>query len=215
MRTSLVFFARFVLVSSLAFLVWELVSAQYLATLVPAVNGMFSLTGLPVEFALHGSDTVFTYTRFDGSLLRLQALGHESVYLNLIAVLSLFAATPGRDPRWHLSWAAGMALFLWSTHAITFYVAGQIAVWEYANSLGAVERVILASDISLTIPYVRSQMLQQGLELWNVWSRYALGAGAWFLAVATAGPARAVVRRTAPVRRRGAVALAPVRAATQ
>lgn len=215
MTSSLAFFARFVVISSAAFWVWNQVSHQYMATIVPVVNGAFALTDLPVDLALRGGALVFTYALHDGSSLRLQALGHESVYLNLIAVLSLFAATQGMERGSMARWLLGVGALLWVTHVASFYAAGQIAVWEYANSLGPAERVALGTELSLCFPQARIESLQRGLELWNVWSRYAIGAGLWFLFVATSKPAVALERAGHVVRRRRLVGLSPASAATR
>jgi len=213
MTAGLAFFARFVLVSSLAFWVWGSVSGHYLATLVPAVNGAYAACGLPVTLDLRGGDLVFLYDRLGGGVLKLQALGHESVYLNLVAAISLLAATANRSLRWMAGWMGLAAALLWLTHVGSFFAAGQIAVWEYAGSLGPAERAALIHDVGFLLPYERSLWLQRGLELWNVWSRYAVGTGLWFLAVATSRPEAA--RAAAPARTRPRLGLAPARAAAR
>ncbi|MFH1569621.1 MAG: hypothetical protein ABIL09_16615 [Gemmatimonadota bacterium] len=201
MKQSLGFFARFAVVAAVAFWAWGLVSAGYLASLVPAVNGLFGLAHLPVRLGLRGEALVYAYGRADGGVLQLQALGHESIVLNMVAGLSLLAASPTLGFRRMTAWMAAAAALLWLTHVLTFFAAGQVALWEYAGHLAPSLRAPLASEFALSLPYDRSRLLLRILEQWNVWARYALCLGLWFRAMASAA-APVAVRQQARARQR-------------
>ena len=116
MSSSLGFLVRFVAASSAVFCLWEIFSKWYLHTVVPVTNSLFAFVQLPVQLEQRAGLLLYVYTRVDGSILRLQALDYDSVYLNLIAVASLFVATPGARLKWKLKWIGAVWVFLWATH---------------------------------------------------------------------------------------------------
>ena len=209
MSSCLGFLVRFVAASSAAFCLWEIFSKWYLHTVVPVANSLLATVQLPVQLEQRAGLLLYVYTRVDGSILRVQALDYDSVYLNLIAVASLFVATPGARIKWKLKWIGAVWVFLWATHVASFYAGGQIAIWQYltaVNGLGST----LATEMARFFPPTRQHSVGRILELWNVWARYAFGLGVWYLAfrhrtTSPTQPQRAPVRSKA--RRRASAAL--------
>ena len=183
MRKSLAFLARFVLASSVSFCLWEAVSDRYLSTVVPATNWLLGQWKMPLALEQRQSLLLYVYERAGGGTLKLQAVDYDSVYLNLIAVASLFAATPNRELKWKLGWTFSVWIFLWATHVASFSLGGHVAIWEYLRSVpSSPEMTLLTAEMSHNFSPGHNQAAVRLLELWNMWARYGLAIGVWYLA---------------------------------
>lgn len=174
MKRSLTILSIFVLVSSLAFSVWEQCSDLYLAQVVPAVNFLFGLADLPVELEQRTALLLLVYQQADGSLLKLRALDYDVVYLNLIVGFSLCVVFPARGWEWRLRWIIALLVALWVTHVASFFTGGYIAIWDYINTLpqGLEKNALL--EFAQVFPQERKNFYAYALALWNSWGRYAL-----------------------------------------
>jgi len=182
MRGALTFLGKFLMIAGLLYGVWELVAPFYLAMIAPTVNGFFTLLQLPVQLELRGGILLLVY-HLGGSPLRLEVQGYDIVYLNLITATALLAASPGKHLGWKLKWMGTVLVALWATHVVSFFINGQIAVWQYLEGGGTLQgREALLANAQEYFPLARRQVLAQILAQWNIWGRYALAVGVWFWA---------------------------------
>ena len=174
LKKSLTILAVFVLVSSLAFSIWEHFSVLYLAQVAPAVNYLFALSDLPVALEQRQDLLLLVYRQADGSLLRLSALDYHVIYLNLVVGLALFAAFPARGWQWRLRWMFTLLVVLWMTHVGSFFSGAYIAIWDYISTLPhGLEKDALV-EFAQVFPLERKNFYSRVLALWNAWGRYAL-----------------------------------------
>jgi len=182
MRGALTFLGKFLVIAGLLYGVWELLAPFYLAMVAPTVNALFTLLQLPVQLELRGGILLLVYS-LGGAPLRLEMQGYDIVYLNLIAATALLAASPGKSLGWKLKWMGTVLVALWATHVVSFFINGQIAVWQYLEGGGTLQgREALLANAQEYFPLARRQILAQVLAQWNIWGRYALAVGVWFWA---------------------------------
>ncbi len=181
LRCSLLFLIRFVTASSVALCAWDAISSAYLHTVLPAVNWLLEQQGLPLHLEQRRDLLLYVYEPAVGGL-RLQALDYDSVYLNLIAVAALFAATSGVSWGWRVRWIVCTWLFLWATHVFSFLLGGQVAISGYLATLTPTEANAAAAQLSAAFGAVDPLWIRL-LELWNVWARYGLGLAVWYVAI--------------------------------
>ena len=182
LRDPLLFLGRFLLASSLLFLAWNLLSSSYFATVIPAVNGLFSLDGSFIRLEQSRQTLLLVYRGVEGTHLRLQFTGHEMVYLNTVAGMAVFAAIPAFRTDWRLRWVAGVAALFWLMHVFSFYMGGHIAFWDYCAQL-PVEKM---RELSTT----GKEGFSPGVEwifrslfgLWSTWGGPALIVTLWLFA---------------------------------
>lgn len=183
MRNALFFLGKFVVISGLFYGVWEILAPFYLTLVVPVVNALFSGLQLPVQLELRGSILLLIYQQ-GGGWLRLQAHDYDIIYLNLIAATALLAASPGQSVAWKLRWAGAVLVLLWTTHVASFFIGGQIAIWEYLDGMPAtLEKAALVEQMQVHFSLERRELLTALLAQWNIWGRYALAVGIWFVAL--------------------------------
>lgn len=183
MTATLLFLARFVTVAGLLYGVWPVLAPAYLASIAPVVSGLCRLAQLPVQLEVHGRALVVAYTLGE-TTLRLEVQQYQVACLNLIAALSLVAATPSRSWGWRLRWAVGVTGVLWLTHVAGFLAEAQIAVWRYLDSLpDGPDRWILAQAAQIHFVRGWTDLVAQGVARWNLWGRYAVPLALWFTAV--------------------------------
>ena len=183
MRNALLFLGRFLVMAGLLYGAWENFSPIYLSAVVPTVNALFSALQLPVQLELRGSLLLLAYRLGEGGL-RLQAHDYDVIYLNLITATALLAASPGKPIIWKFKWTGAVLVLLWITHVASFYISGQIAIWQYLQGLPAgSERELLAARVQAHFSLERQRLLTLLLAQWNIWGRYALAVGVWFFAL--------------------------------
>ena len=179
MRGALTFLGKFLVIAGLFYGVWELLAPFYLAMVAPTVNALFTLLQLPVQLELRGGVLLLVY-HLGGMPLRLEVQGYDIVYLNLITATALLAASPGKSLGWKLRWMGTVLVALWATHVASFFINGQIAIWQYLEGVQGQEALLASAREHF--PLARRQILAQLLAQWNIWGRYALAVGVWFWA---------------------------------
>ena len=179
MRGALTFLGKFLVIAGLLYGVWELLAPFYLAMVAPTVNALFTLLQLPVQLELRGGILLLVY-RLGGAPLRLEVQGYDIVYLNLITATALLAASPGKSFGWKLRWMGTVLVALWATHVASFFINGQIAIWQYLEGVQGQETLLASAREHF--PLARRQILAQLMAHWNIWGRYALAVGVWFWA---------------------------------
>ena len=94
MTVSIHFLLRFVVASSLLMGLWLGWGVDYLDLVAPAVNNLALWLDVPFQLIRDGEAVLYAYHPPGGRSFRLLATGQESIYLNLVALGAVFAATP-------------------------------------------------------------------------------------------------------------------------
>ena len=182
LRAPLLFLGRFLLASTLLSLVWNLFSSSYLATVIPAVNGLFSLDGSFIRLEQYRQTLLLVYQAVEGEPLRLRFTGHEMVYLNSVAAMAVFAAVPASRTGWKLRWVAGVAALFWLAHVFSFYTGGHIAFWDYCAQLPVEKMRELSTPGKEGFPPGVEWIFRSLFGLWNTWGGPALIVTLWLFA---------------------------------
>ena len=170
------FLLRYVLASSVLFTLWTHASLQYTDTLVPAVNVLAQAADIPMQMERRGQHLLYGY-HSPSSVVRLEAHDHGAVYLNLVPLLALLAATPGRRPSWYAASALLGSAVLWSTHAVSFLLGGVLAAHQ-VPAAHAAATAISAAWFTGTGPWAAGV-----LEQWALWGQYSLCLVLWVVCV--------------------------------
>lgn len=178
MSESAAFLARFALWASLLFSVWEGFGPQYVDAVAPATNALSRHLGLPVHLERQGETVLHEYAPPGGRSFRIRAHDQGSIYLNLVVAVALFAATPRRSLAWRCSWATAAVGLLWASHVVSFFVSGQVALWQIAGV--DPQTVTLVQQLAPYMPRARGEWLLRLFEQWNMWARYGLCVAMWF-----------------------------------
>ncbi len=189
MTVSVHFLLRFVVASSLLMGLWLGWGVDYLDLVAPAVNSLTVWLDVPFQLIRDGDAVLYAYHPPVGRSFRLLATGQESIYLNLVALGAVFAATPGRSTSWRLGWGTGAFGLLWMTHVVSFYMGGSVALWQFAEG-GSLS---LVHPLASWIPASRGDLYLQILTHWNLWGRYSICVLMWIVACAHPLPAPSTV----------------------
>ena len=192
MKSGLGFLLRYVLATSLLFSLWSLAAPAYVASLIPAVNGINGLLDLPVSLQWQPGHLLYHFRGPTGAAFRLEALDHGAVYLNLVTMLALLAATPGRDIRWYGRWMGAACVLLWCTHVFSFVFSGPVALWQFAATGPAA--AAMAAPLAPVIAAEHAIWYSRVLEFWGIWGRYGLCLALWCVAVMRPQPAAVPAR---------------------
>ncbi len=180
MMYALHFLLRFVAAASLGMGLWLWWGVDYVSCIAPAVNLLASWTQVPFQLLQEGDQVLYRYTPAAARSFRLLATGQESIYLNLVSLGAVFAATRDRTLTWRLGWGTLALGLLCVTHMISFYLGGQVALWQFAQSSAHAQS--LAQPLALWIPESRGLLSLKVLEMWNLWGRYGLCIVVWIAA---------------------------------
>jgi hypothetical protein len=188
------FLLRFVAAASLGMglLLWW--GADYVNCVAPVVNLLAKWTQMPFQMLNQADQVLYSYSPDAARSFRLLATDQESIYLNLISMAAVFAATPDRKVTWRLGWGTLALGLLWSTHVISFYLGGQVALWQFAMTSAHAQS--LAQPLALWIPQGHGLLSLKALETWNLWGRYSLCVLVWIVARARPEPLPALVAET-------------------
>jgi len=188
----LAYLARYVLATSLLFSAWSFMGPLYLELVTPAVNALAALTDQPFAMEWKADHLLYRFRPSTGADFRLEAIDHGAVYLNLVTVLALLTATPGTHLRWHFRWVATACVLLWTTHVLSFFLGGPVALWQFSATGPAAAGLV--APLSTAIPSEQAAWLYDVLEIWGIWGRYGLCLGIWWLAALRPKPTPAPAR---------------------
>jgi hypothetical protein len=181
-QAPLLFLGRFLLISTALSLLWGMASALYFSILLPPVNGLLALEGLPLRLELRGSLLMLVFRTLDGRMHYLLFSGHELVHLHAVAAVALFAATPHLGASRKVGWIAALVVAFWALQVLTLYAGTFAALGQYWDRLPAPGQQALLHT-GWSAPPGNAWIEGRVFGWWNAWGGPALALGAWIVAV--------------------------------
>ena len=147
---------RFVLALALAGALWPWLGDPYLTTLLPPVNELLWIDGLPVVVVLDQGQIILGLRSGAGAWRAVALAGGEALAPGAAAALALLLAIPGLAWRRRPGWCTGVVSFLWCAQVLTLYQDSRVAATAILGtaSHGALEPALSGQALGMVSAWV-------------------------------------------------------------